>query len=87
MTSPAALPRVDWYFDFISPYAYLQSLRLPSIATRATIRPVPILFAAVLDHAGQKGPAEIPMKRAFTYRFVSWQAEQAGVPLRFPLRQ
>ena len=30
------------------------------------------------------GPAEIPGKRGFTYRFVQWQAARQGVPLRFP---
>jgi 2-hydroxychromene-2-carboxylate isomerase len=77
-------PAVDWYYDFLSPFAYLQSLQLPALAERASIRPVPILFAAVLAHCGQKGPAEIAGKREFTYRFVLWQAERAGVPLRFP---
>ena len=48
------------------------------------IIPVPILFAAVLDTRGQKGPAEIPSKREFTYQHVLWQARQARVPLRFP---
>jgi 2-hydroxychromene-2-carboxylate isomerase len=38
----------------------------------------------VLDKLGQLGPAEIPGKREFTYRFVQWQASQQGVPLRFP---
>jgi 2-hydroxychromene-2-carboxylate isomerase len=44
----------------------------------------PVLLAGLLDHYGQKGPAEIPAKREFTYRFVQFQAEQAGVALRFP---
>jgi 2-hydroxychromene-2-carboxylate isomerase len=26
----------------------------------------------------------VPGKREFTYRFVQWQAERCGVPLRFP---
>ena len=77
------MKRATWYFDYISPFAYLQWRRL-RIEPRITPEPVPILFAAVLDHVGQKGPAEIPGKRTFTYRFVHWQARRAGVPLRFP---
>lgn len=73
-----------WYFDFISPFAYLQWQRLKSLRTRLPIEPRPILFAAVLNHWGQKGPAEIPAKRAFTYRFVHWQAQRAKVPFAFP---
>jgi len=78
------MPSVDWYFDFISPFAYLQSERLPSLAGRLRIRYRPVLFAALLDASGQKGPAEIAGKRAFTYKFVVWQARRQGIPLKFP---
>ena len=73
---------VDWYFDFVSPFSYLQCERLQARA--ATIRPHPVLFAAILDAIGQKGPAEIAAKRRFTYRFVVWQAKSLGIPLKFP---
>jgi 2-hydroxychromene-2-carboxylate isomerase len=73
-----------WYFDFISPFAYLQWHKLRPLLAEHAIRPVPILFAAVLDALGQRGPAEIAAKRTFTYRHVLWQAREAGVPLRFP---
>jgi 2-hydroxychromene-2-carboxylate isomerase len=72
----------DWYFDFVSPFSYLQCERLQSHAQ--AIRPHPVLFAAILDANGQKGPAELPAKRVFTYRFVVWQAKALGIPLRFP---
>lgn len=73
-----------WYFDFISPFAYLQLPRIRALAERWDIEPRPILFGAVLSHHGQLGPAEIPGKREFTYRMVQWQADQAGVELKFP---
>lgn len=84
MTTPLA-----WYFDFISPFSYLQWQRLKPLvrereAAGEPVRLVPIVFAAVLDACGQKGPAEIPGKREFTYRHVLWLARQAGVTLRFP---
>lgn len=75
---------VQWYFDFISPFAWLQLPKVRALRTHTTVEPVPILFAAVLDALGQLGPAEIPGKRDFTYRFVRWQAERQGLPLRFP---
>ena len=43
-----------------------------------------MLFAGILGAHGQKGPAEIPAKRAFTYRFVLWQAKRLGIPLKLP---
>ena len=45
---------------------------------------VPVLLAALLDRFGQRGPAEIPSKRRFTYRFVLWRARRLGLPLRMP---
>jgi 2-hydroxychromene-2-carboxylate isomerase len=80
----ADLPRLRWYFDFISPFAYLQWPRVRALLDAHAIVPVPILFGAVLDAVGQKGPAEIPRKREFTYRHVLWQARQQDIALRFP---
>jgi 2-hydroxychromene-2-carboxylate isomerase len=74
----------EWYFDFISPFSYLQLEafdRLPP-DVKLTLRPV--LFAGLSNHWGHKGPAEIPEKRRFTYRFVQWLAERQGVPMKFP---
>ena len=77
---------MDWYFDFISPYSYLQCERMPQWPEGTSIVPKPILFAALLNHWGQKGPAEIPVKRVFTYRQVQWLAERDGIAFRFPPR-
>ncbi|MDH5824618.1 DsbA family protein [Luteimonas sp. RD2P54] len=73
-----------WYFDFISPYSYLQWRRLRDGLEEYGIEPVPILFAAILGELGIRGPAEIPGKREFAYRHVLWRARRAHVPLRFP---
>jgi 2-hydroxychromene-2-carboxylate isomerase len=45
---------------------------------------MPVLFAALLDHFGQRGPAEIPSKRRFTYRFALWRARRLQLPMQFP---
>ncbi len=76
--------RLDWYFDFISPFAYLQWRRLRRDHPEVALNPKPLLFAAILNHVGQLGPAEIPQKRRHTYRIVLWQARAAGIPLHFP---
>ena len=75
---------IVWYFDFISPFAWLQWPKLKALAATHPVALRPILFAGVLDRRGQKGPAEIPVKREFTYRHALWRARQAGQPLRFP---
>jgi 2-hydroxychromene-2-carboxylate isomerase len=76
--------QAQWYFDFISPFSYLQLRKLREWRAQRPITPVPIAFGAVLKHHGQLGPAEIPGKREFTYRFVQWQADARGIRLRFP---
>lgn len=81
MTEP-----VDWYFDVISPFAWLQWQRLqrdhPVLAAR--LRPVPVLLAGLLAHHRTLGPAETPGKRRFTYRHVLWRARRDGLRLTFP---
>lgn len=83
MTAPA---RITWVYDVISPFAYLSLPRLARLPPGVTVDAVPVLLAALLDHFGQRGPAEIDPKRLFTYRFVLWRARSAGLPMRFPPR-
>jgi 2-hydroxychromene-2-carboxylate isomerase len=70
-----------WYFDVISPFAYLQLQRMHAFSD---VQAVPIVLGAVLQHCGQLGPAEIPSKRRFAYPFIDFIARQAGFPIRFP---
>lgn len=73
---------VDWYFDFVSPYSYIALHRLQEL--RAPVAYRPVLFAGLLNHWGQKGPAEIPVKRRWTYRWSAWWAAELGIPFRYP---
>ena len=73
---------VDWYFDFVSPYSYICLHRLRELPVQVSYKPV--LFAGLLNHWGQKGPAEIPAKRKWTYRWCTWWAKELGIPFRFP---
>ena len=77
---------IVFYLDFISPYAWLGFDALPRALQGISHRVVhqPILFAALLKHHGQLGPAEIPTKRDWTYRQVLWQARQQATPLQLP---
>jgi len=74
----------DWYFDFISPFSYLQSERLLELPV--AIRARPVVLAGFLGHWGQKGPAEIASKRRFTYEHIVWLARRDAIGLRFPPR-
>ncbi|MFM2398308.1 MAG: hypothetical protein RL341_465, partial [Pseudomonadota bacterium] len=80
----AARKSVDWYFDVISPFAYLQSEQLDAIAQHANIQFKPVLFAGLLNHFGNVGPAEIEPKRRFTFERIAWLAYSKGIPVAMP---
>jgi 2-hydroxychromene-2-carboxylate isomerase len=75
---------IDWYFDFISPFSYIAWHRLKELPGGVSVVFRPVLFAGLLNHWGQKGPAEIPAKRLWTYRWCTWWAGQLDIPFRFP---
>jgi 2-hydroxychromene-2-carboxylate isomerase len=76
--------KITWYFDFISPFAYFQCERLSRLPEGTQIEYRPILLAGLLNHWGQKGPAEIPSKRRFTYRQSLWIARRNEISFRAP---
>ena len=78
--------KLRWYFDVISPYAYLCFKRLPELAEAADIEYVPVLFAGLLKAWYMKGPADLPAKRIHTYRQCVWVARQRGIPFVMPPR-
>lgn len=76
--------KIHWAFDLISPFAYLGLKQMPQLPSGIEVELVPTLFGVVLNHHGQRGPAEIGPKRRFTYRFVVWRARKMGVPFKMP---
>lgn len=78
---------IRFYFDFISHNAYLAWTQIHRLAQAygREVEPVPVLFAAFLEHNGQKGPAEVPAKSLWMIRDVMRKAEQLKVPLRPPV--
>lgn len=80
------MKRITFWLDFISPYAYLAFEALPQALEGLSheVEYRPVLFAGLLKHHGQLGPAEIPGKREWTYRQVLWLAQANGVPMEMP---
>lgn len=76
--------QVDWYFDVISPFAYLQAEQLTSWLPAEKIIVRPVVLGALLSHWQTRGPAEIPRKRVQTYRGALARADALGIPFRFP---
>ncbi|MBJ6759488.1 DsbA family protein [Myxococcaceae bacterium JPH2] len=75
-----------FYFDYISPYAYLAWTRMPALAARhgRALEPVPVLFAGMLNALGSIGPAEIPPKRVWVFKQTFRLAHDLGVPFAPP---
>jgi len=84
MFPEAHMRQANWYFDFISPYSYFGLFELERFGADVRIDYRPVLFAGLLNHWGQRGPAEIPGKRAWTYRWCTWYAAQRGIPFKLP---
>ena len=80
------MKKITFYLDFISPYAWLafEELPLALMGLSYSVTYNPLLFAALLKHHGQLGPAEIPAKRDWTYRQVQWLAHSKGIALDLP---
>lgn len=78
------MTEATWYFDVISPYAYLHLKQFAKLAQPLAITYRPVLFAGLLKHWGTKGPAELPAKRRHTYRQCAWIARSCGVPFVMP---
>lgn len=84
----AGLRDITFYFDVVSPYAWLAFEKLPQVLEGISynLSYKPLLLAGLLKHHGQLGPAEIAGKREWTYRQVLWLAHQHGIELKLPLR-
>jgi 2-hydroxychromene-2-carboxylate isomerase len=77
---------IRFYFDYISPNAYLAWTQLPALAARSScvIEPVPVLFAGLLEAHRQLGPAEVLPKMRWMWKNISRKGAVIGVPLNAP---
>ena len=80
------MAQIELFFDFISPYAYLAWCDLTRRAEERgdTLVFRPVLFAGLLQHHGQLGPAEIPAKRSWLIRDTMRRAQRLAVDFTFP---
>jgi len=78
--------KLYFYFDVVSPYAYLASTRITEIAEKygCELQSEPVLLAGILQTHGQKGPAEIPSKRSHLIKDILRCAAEMDVPLVGP---
>src|SRR5262249_17813376 len=67
-------------------YVWLASHQLDEVrkSTAAKFRFVPVLFAALLGHHSNLGPAEIPAKRRYTFQDAQRWAVYLGLEFKSP---
>ena len=80
--------RIEFWFDFASPYSYLAAMRIEEMATRAGLGVSwrPMLLGPVFKSLG--GPMlplfAIPQKGAYTWKDLARQAAKFGLPWVHP---
>jgi 2-hydroxychromene-2-carboxylate isomerase len=85
MAAPQTAKLAEFWFDPISPYAWLAARSLGRLENAGVrLRFVPVLFAGLLKAHGNLGPAEVPVKRAYTFRDVMREAARRGLPFAGP---
>lgn len=83
--------RIDFYFDYSSPYGYLASERIEAIAAHSgyTVTWRPILLGAVFKISGQKPLTESPLKGDYALRDFTRSAREHKIqyqhPAQFPI--
>lgn len=81
--SMADTSSIDFYFDFMSPYAYLGSVEVERVSVRnqctVTWHPV-LLGVTVIKIMGLKGVADTPLKREYVRHDVPRFARYLGIP-------
>jgi 2-hydroxychromene-2-carboxylate isomerase len=77
---------IGFFFDPISPFAYLAFEHLPQALEGCSyvVDYRPVLFGALLKRHDHKGPAEIEPKRQWTFRHIAWLAQHHGIPIQVP---
>lgn len=86
MTATAHPPRrIEFFFDFGSPTAYLAATQLPAIAreTGAELVQRPMLLGGVFKATGNASPVSVPAKARWMNRDIARWARRHGVPFAF----
>jgi len=82
------MKKVEYYFDFLSPYSYLSWRWVRELDQRGDLDVAyfPCIMGAVIHHYETKGPAEITPKREYLLRNCLRFASRNGIPFNLPGR-
>ncbi|CAA87039.1 Glutathione S-transferase kappa 1 [Caenorhabditis elegans] len=81
------LPRIDFYFDVISPYSYIAFEVFQKLETQwkgVTIRYIPFFLGAVMKESGNRPPAMLPARSIMMMTDLKRTAKFWDIPLTPP---
>ncbi len=78
--------KLEFFYDFSSPYSYLASTRIERICGKyaAELDWKPFLIGGVYKETGNRAPLEVPSKKIYMIQDVKDWARHYGVELNFP---
>jgi len=76
--------KIDFYYDFISPFSYLAALRIGALSekTGAEIAWRPINLPRLIKLSGNAPPGSVPNKGRYLIRDLKRKAKRLQVPLK-----
>ena len=76
------MPRVEYFFDYVSPFAYLADTQLPALAQRtgAEIVHRPFFLGGVMQATKNSPPITVPSKGRYMFVEIQRWAKRYGVP-------
>lgn len=79
-------PKLEFYYDISSPYAYLAAMLVDEFAEEMGLVAEwkPFLLGGVFQATGNEMPAKVPAKAAYMPKDLAMHAEMFGIPFRFP---
>jgi 2-hydroxychromene-2-carboxylate isomerase len=80
------MKKIDFFFDFLSPYSYLAWTKVRSLEMFKTIEInyIPVAIPAIISAYETKGPGQIKAKRNFLTRDLLRYTTLQKIPFRFP---
>ncbi|KAF1763713.1 hypothetical protein GCK72_003658 [Caenorhabditis remanei] len=87
MSKLLKLPRIDYYFDVISPYSYIGFEILQKMESQwkdVSIRYIPFFLGAVMKESGNRPPAMLPARSVMMMRDLDRTAKFWEIPLTQP---
>lgn len=80
-------PRLEFFYDYVSPYTYLADTRLDSLGAEIVYRPM--LLGGVMQATGNSPPKSVPAKGSYLDKDLKRWVHRYGVPFHwnsvFPL--